>query len=531
MLFSQLLEYTKQVCTSLGRPSSLALGTISTAVLVLLAWRLWAFTIKPLTRRDAPKELPYWLPYFGHAFEFIGNGQGLLTRARLYFRNTREPFALTLGGEKLYFLTAPEDVQAFFRNTSSLEFESVVYDLGITFGVSKEAMDLSYVKPISEADDRVSQALGTRNSRLKCLVDLNKEFWKMQLHPGDEYRKIQDAFLEEITEKLKHDQLPTSSVRSSSAAELTVSLLTLCQRVLIESTLNAFFGKVLLRIEPSLVQDFLDFDEENWKLWYKWPKATKMNAAKDKMAKAIEHYLALGDETREDASFIIKTFIKSQRALDTSDADIAKVLCMLVFVMNTNTPKTCFWAVAHLLQDRAFYQQVLDGIDSVFTSSGIIDLQALADSSSLSSLVNEVLRLGSASSSMRVTTSDTIIGGKRIPAKSRVMVPTRELHLNPIVFGSTSNQFRAARFMASKEDLTKNSSFRPFGGGISHCPGRFIAQQEIKMVVVLLLKHWNIEIAGNGQIPELETKVPTTGIMGPREGGDVLLRMRPIVKT
>jgi hypothetical protein len=206
-----------------------------------------------------------------------------------------------------------------------------VYELGITFGVSKEAMDISYVRPTSEVDDAVSQALGTRNSRLKSLVELNKEFWKMQLHPGDEYIKIQNRFLEEITGKLS-EALPPSSIYNITGSDATVSLLTLCQRVLIESTINTFFGKVLLETQPLLVQAFLDFDEENWKLWYKWPKATKMNKAKDQMAEAIENYLALENESRHDASFIVKTFITSQRALHTSDADIAKVLCMLVFV-------------------------------------------------------------------------------------------------------------------------------------------------------------------------------------------------------
>jgi hypothetical protein len=57
-----------------------------------------------------------------------------------------------------------------------------------------------------------------------------------------------------------------------------------------------------------------------------------MYAAKDRMARSIEHYQALGDETRQDASFITHTFIKNQRALDTSDADVAKVLCMMTFV-------------------------------------------------------------------------------------------------------------------------------------------------------------------------------------------------------
>lgn len=195
--------------------------------------------------------------------------------------------------------------------------------------------------------------------------------------------------------------------------------------------------------------------------------------------------------------------------------------------MNTNTPKTCFWAVAFLLQNPPFRQQVNKETADIFHSGGTPDLKALAECPSLASLVSEVLRYGSASSSMRVTTVDTIIGGKKIPAKSRVMVPTRELHFDSSVFGPTSSSFQPDRFLTSKDDLTKSASFRPFGGGISHCPGRFIAQQEIKMVVVLILRNWEVEIVDGSNMPELETKIPTTGVMGPKEGGDVLLRLRP----
>jgi cytochrome P450 len=197
--------------------------------------------------------------------------------------------------------------------------------------------------------------------------------------------------------------------------------------------------------------------------------------------------------------------------------------------MNTNTPKTCFWAIAFLFKNSnpAFHDQILAEANSVYDSKGAIDLHGLSQAPALSSLVNEVLRLGSASSSMRVTTSATIIGGKKIPAKARVMVPTRELHMNTTIFGATSNLFQPERFMSGKEDLTKSLSFRPFGGGVTHCPGRFIAQQEIKMMVVGLLRAWNVEIVEGSVVPEMETMMPTTGIMGPRDGDDVLLSMRP----
>jgi hypothetical protein len=55
-------------------------------------------------------------------------------------------------------MTAREDAALLFRNVSSLKFKSVVYELGIAFGVSKQAMDQTYAKPTSEADDRVSLA-------------------------------------------------------------------------------------------------------------------------------------------------------------------------------------------------------------------------------------------------------------------------------------------------------------------------------------------------------------------------------------
>jgi hypothetical protein len=39
------------------------LGAVAVVVLcVLLFWRLWMFTIRPLIWPSDPKELPYWIP-------------------------------------------------------------------------------------------------------------------------------------------------------------------------------------------------------------------------------------------------------------------------------------------------------------------------------------------------------------------------------------------------------------------------------------------------------------------------------------
>ena len=49
----------------------------------------------------------------------------------------------------------------------------------------------------------------------------------------------------------------------------------------------ALFGTKILVIDPKLVQKFLAFDDENWKLWYKWPNARAMHAVKTEMMKTI----------------------------------------------------------------------------------------------------------------------------------------------------------------------------------------------------------------------------------------------------
>jgi cytochrome P450 len=196
--------------------------------------------------------------------------------------------------------------------------------------------------------------------------------------------------------------------------------------------------------------------------------------------------------------------------------------------MNTNPPKALFWTVVYLLKNPSFHQEVAEETKRVFDNDGNPDLKTLSECPCPSSLISEVLRFTSASASMRVTTVDTVIGGKKIPARSCVMVPARELHFNASVFGPTSGHFQPDRFVNEEnKDLTKSTSFRPFGGGISHCPGRYLAQQEIKIVVALLLKNWDIEVESGSALPGMETESPTTDIMASKEGGDMLLMMMP----
>lgn len=261
----------------------------------------------------------------------------LISVTRYYFKNTREPFVITLGGEKLYILTSPEDVTAAYKSTTQLTFDRVVYDLSITFGVTNAAMDKAYRKPTVD-DDVLSQNLLIPNPQLKSLTQLNSDFYKQQLHPGNKFDFLQSKFLHYIDKSLQTENLSSPYVLSSTLTEKTVSLQSWCQNILLNAGTQAFFGEKILGMDPDLMQNFLDFDADNWKLWYKWPRAKTMHAAKAKVTKTLRKWLQLPMSERSDAAWLIKTMEATQRAIGIDEQDIATILTMVYFVYEIPVP-------------------------------------------------------------------------------------------------------------------------------------------------------------------------------------------------
>lgn len=123
-------------------------------------------------------------------------------------------------------------------------------------------------------------------------------------------------------------------------------------------------------------------------------------------------------------------------------------------------------------------------------------------------------------------TAPTFIGGKELPTGSRVVVPFRQLHFDGSVYGPDVNSFVPERFIRSKT-LDHSPSYLPFGGGISYCPGRFLARDEFSVFVALVLSRFDVEVVGDKKVLELDTMKPSTGLLSPKPGEDVLLRLAP----
>lgn len=192
-------------------------------------------------------------------------------------------------------------------------------------------MDKACQKPTKE-NNILSQKLQIENPHLKSLTQLNSDFYKQQLHPGEKFDVIQQKFLSCIDKSMRLENLATPYGLSSTREEKIISLQGWCQDILLKAGTEAFFGQKILQMDPDLLRNFLDFDAENWKLWYKWPQAEEMHAAKNKITKTLQEYLNMPKDLRLDAAWLVQTMEDTQKAIGMGEQDIATVLTMVYFV-------------------------------------------------------------------------------------------------------------------------------------------------------------------------------------------------------
>jgi cytochrome P450 len=195
-------------------------------------------------------------------------------------------------------------------------------------------------------------------------------------------------------------------------------------------------------------------------------------------------------------------------------------------------------------------------IAPVFTPPGgtpsqpvrIHDLGRLVrDSPLLRSTFYEVLRTCGGTVSNRVVIEDIVIAGRLFKKGTPVMLPARPQHMDPSIWGEDYGQFVPDRFIRAEEKggkfgkhgdksqggvdekdverrrQAKERMMRPFGGGVSLCPGRFFANYEVWSFLSCLIWQYDISVKEGEKIPTVDLKTPNLGVMSPTH--DVKIRL------
>ncbi|MEE6463869.1 hypothetical protein FKM82_006083 [Ascaphus truei] len=210
-----------------------------------------------------------------------------------------------------------------------------------------------------------------------------------------------------------------------------------------------------------------------------------------------------------------------------------------------NTIPATFWAMYYLVRHPEALAAVRDEIDHLLQSTGQkrgpeydihITREQLDSLVYLGSVIKESFRLCSASMNIRVVQEDFLIeleANQTVSLRKGDFValfpPT--LHKDPEVY-EDPEEFKYDRFVENGKE--KNTFYKqgkklklflmPFGSGVSKCPGRFFAINELKQFLIVLLMYVDMEQVGNKSVGHDKSR-SGLGILLPNS--DVMFRFKP----
>ena len=170
------------------------------------------------------------------------------------------------------------------------------------------------------------------NPREKCYVDLQDEWIKEQLLPGDRMDAIQITFLGYINRSLQWGMSSPKYVLSDTPGEKVVGLHNWVRYVLVDAGTKAFLGPGILNIDPDFVQHYIDFEEASWKLAHQHPSflSRDLHVAKSRLIKTFATYYQLPDGQRPELNWLFHTMQSEQQQLGLS-IDEAAAMNLIMF--------------------------------------------------------------------------------------------------------------------------------------------------------------------------------------------------------
>ncbi|KAK7886011.1 hypothetical protein WMY93_025632 [Mugilogobius chulae] len=222
-----------------------------------------------------------------------------------------------------------------------------------------------------------------------------------------------------------------------------------------------------------------------------------------------------------DMSETVFGYEETQQALSqggVSHSTIEKVLFAFLFAAQANVPSTAFWLLLHLMKDPEAMNALRGEAEKVVKESGDevcpggplirVTYDMLKKTPLLDSAVEEALRLSAGIYVNRQARHDMTLkmtDGRELLLRKNDQLCTNvflAIHTDPEVHPEPYT-FKYDRFL--NPDGTKKKDFyksgrrvkyynAPFGGGLSMCPGRFFALNELKQMVFHMLVYFDFEL-------------------------------------
>lgn len=225
-----------------------------------------------------------------------------------------------------------------------------------------------------------------------------------------------------------------------------------------------------------------------------------------------------------------------------------RYMFLLLWAAQGNTGPASFWFLAYLMKDPKAMEEVRKEVDRVVRESGQevkpggelvrVTREMLTKTPVLDSAMEETLRLAAAPLLVRVVLEDMPLkmnDGRKYSLRKGDKVaifPYLAAHMDPEIHPEP-HVFKYDRYLTldnTKKEFYKNGEkvnyhTMPWGAGISMCPGRFFAVNEMKLFAFMMLLYFDMELVNKDEdVPLIDKRRYGFGVMQPER--DIRFRYR-----
>ncbi|KAF1925940.1 cytochrome P450 [Didymella exigua CBS 183.55] len=231
--------------------------------------------------------------------------------------------------------------------------------------------------------------------------------------------------------------------------------------------------------------------------------ARKALRARSRIVCAFKKYFETGGHLQAFPMIPEMHDINKGHGLSIEEA--AKMEMATSLAMLSSGAVTTFWLLFHVLSDKDLTAVIREELELVTAETGVksvktVNLGRVKDNChALVAVLNECLRYHSTVINTKQVQHDTTLDGHYLLKKNGiVMIPSQSIHHNKDIWGPSADTFDHNRFLSSgsKKNLSSTSSFRPFGAGVTMCPGRHFSTNVILSLVVMVLLKFDVEPVG-----------------------------------
>ena len=236
----------------------------------------------------------------------------------------------------MVIIRSTQDVDVLWKKTVAFTFDAFVQNVMTAFGLDYQSVENMFTDDpahLVPRDAKSSSILSNDNRMGKCYFQLQKNWLRSQLHPGEHLEDIQRKYVHYLTESVAWNRLSGPFTISTNGNQKLVSLTSFNQEILGTCAMKAFFGEELFEASPSFWSHYQHFEDASWKVFYNYPRifARSLHEAKDRALDDLINYCALPTEHRPGTVWLFRTMETELTNLGLDERDRAGMIMLIVW--------------------------------------------------------------------------------------------------------------------------------------------------------------------------------------------------------